>query len=61
MTDETKKPFKFDDTAGNMKGKKAKKNHRIVQNHIDIKIKKGQDLEKVPNRFEKTLKSEDVI
>lgn len=52
---------KFDDTAGKLKGKKAKKKHHILQNHINIQIKEGQDLEKIPDRFEDALKSEGVI
>ena len=46
---------------GKMSGVLAKKNHHILQNQIDIKIKEGDDLGKIPDRFEAALKSEGVI
>ncbi len=55
------KKQKVDDTVGKLKGKTALKDHHILQNHININIKKGDDLKDIPNRFEPCLKSEKVI
>ena len=39
---------------------KPLKDHRIVQNEIDIEIKDGVEV-KIPSRFKQTLISENVI
>lgn len=46
-----------------LKNKKAKKDHRIVHNGIDINIKEGDELEPlgIPKLFWPNLKTEGVI
>lgn len=56
--------FLVEDTkkdSGKIKGKKAKKDHLIVQNQYHFDIKKGDDLSEIPNIFYDTLKTEKVI
>ena len=39
----------------------AKKDFHIVQNEVDLRIKKGEVLDKVPKRFIENLRTEGVI
>lgn len=42
-------------------GKKAKRDHVILQNDFQVNIKKGDFLDEIPERFYETLKTEKVI
>lgn len=42
-------------------GKKAKRDHVILQNDFRADIKKGDSLDDIPERFYETLKTEKVI
>ena len=42
-------------------GKKAKRDHIILQNDFRLDIKKGDPLDDVPKRFYETLQTEKII
>ena len=47
--------------ASKLAGKKAKRDHLIVQNKFHFDIKKGDDLSEIPEHFYEALKAEQVI
>lgn len=42
-------------------GRKAKRDHVILQNDFQVNIKKGDSLDDIPERFYETLKTEKII
>ncbi len=54
----SKKEYQEDKSIGKLI---AKKDFHIVQNEHDIKIKKGDDVSGVPQKFMPNLKTEGVI